>query len=95
MTTIYCKTTAKGIHSFYMLYRGTEYFLFSQHYRKGVGEFYRKGVSLRKATQYSKAHLDMAILKTMEKIPMYVKYVEKEYDIMVLERTKKKKCCVA
>ena len=39
---------------------------------------------------YSKAHNDSAVIRTMKKIPMYVKYVEKEYAIEVLEQTKKR-----
>ncbi|MCR5665185.1 MAG: hypothetical protein K6G01_00010 [Eubacterium sp.] len=90
MTTIYCKTTAKGTHSFYLVFAGEEYYLFSQDYRKGVFEYYRNGVELNKAMQRSKAHYDTAILKTMDKLPIYIKYIEREYDIVVLEQTKRK-----
>ena len=89
-TTIYCKPTSKGIHSFYLLIGCEEFFLFSQAYRKGVEEFYGRGVHIDESINCSKAHNDSAVIRTMKKIPMYVKYVEKEYAIEVLEQTKKR-----
>ena len=90
-TTIYCKPTNKGVHTFYLIVGNEEFFLFSQAYRKGVEEYYGKGVSIDKSMKYSRAHNDVAITRTMDKIPMYVKYIEKEYNIEVFERTKRKK----
>ena len=90
MKTIYCKPTAKGIHSFYLMVGTEEFFLFSQAYRKGVEEYYGRGVRIEESVKYSKAHNDSAIIRTMDKIPMYVRYVEKEYDIEVFEKTKRK-----
>lgn len=67
-----------------------EFFLFSQAYRKGVEEYYGRGVRIDESMKYSRAYHDSAITRTMDKIPMYVKYIEKEYAIEVLERTKKR-----
>ncbi len=89
-TMIYCETPEKAVHAFYMLNEGEIYYLFSQDYRKGVQDFYHKGVRLDESLDYSKAHKDTAIERTMSKIPMYIKYIEKEYGIEVLERTKKR-----
>lgn len=89
-TTIYCKPTAQGIHSFYLITDGGEYFLFSQNYRKGVQNYFSKGVRLDQARNYSKSNSDTAIMKTMSKLPMYIKYIEKEYGICILKQTKKK-----
>ena len=88
--TVFCTSTAKGTHSFYLTYEGEDYFLFHQNYRKGVHEFYSDGVSLNTALKFALAHQDNAILRTMEKLPRYIKYVEKEYGIAVLEQTLKK-----
>ena len=88
-TTVYCKPTDKGIHSFYLVIGAEEFFLFSQAYRKGVEEYYGGGVLFSEAINYSKAHKDSAITRTMSKIPMYVRYIEKEYDIEVLNKTRK------
>ena len=89
-TTIFCKPTDKGIHSFYLRINSEEYYLFSQHFRRGVQEYYGRGVPLVQACNYSKSRNNTSIIKTMDKLPMYIKYIEKEYDIVVLEQTKKK-----
>ena len=87
---IYCKANQKGIHTFYLLTERGEYFLFNQNYRKGVHKYFEKGVTLKEAMNYSKCHNDSAMLKTMSKLPMYIKYIEKEYDIEILEKTKQR-----
>lgn len=88
-TVVYCKPTEKGIHSFYIVAGTEEFFLFNQAYRRGVEEYFGKGVLINNALDHSKAHKDSAISRTMSKIPMYVRYVEKEYDVAILEKTKK------
>lgn len=88
--TIYCKPSAKGIHSFYLVTADAEYYLFSQDYRKGVHEYFCKGVRIDEATDFSKSRRDNAIRRTMTKIPVYIKYIEKEYGVEVLEQTKRK-----
>lgn len=87
---IYCKPTSQGTHSFYLVVDGIEYFLFCQSYRKGVHHYFSKGVSIARSLDYSRGSGDTAVLKTMEKMKMYIKYVEKENGIKVLEKTKKK-----
>lgn len=89
-TTIYCKPTAQGIHSFYLLSKDGDFFLFNQKYRKGVQRFFAKGVQLEKARDFSKCNKDSAIIRTMNKFPMYIRYIEKEYGIVILEQTKKR-----
>ena len=89
-TTIYCKTTNNGVHSFYLLVGNEKFFLSSLVYRKGVENYYGKGVRSDESMKYSRAHNDFAITKTTDKIPMYVKYVEKEYNIEIFERTKRR-----
>ena len=90
-TKIYCKTLSKGMHSFYLNHDGMDYFLFCQNYRKGVNDYYKNGVRFEEARDYSKAHHDTAIIRTMDKIPMYIKYIEEENNIQVMDKTKKKK----
>ena len=87
---IHCEPTAHGVHTFSLVANGKEYYLFRQNYRKGVHAYYSKGVPLTQAFNYSKSHNDSALLRTMSKLPMYIKYAEKEYGIEVLGRTKKK-----
>lgn len=87
---IYCETAEHGVHSFYLLNEGQKHFLFSQDYRKGVQEYFGKGVTLKQSMNYSKTHNDSALVRTMTKIPVYLRYVEKEYQIEVLEQTKRR-----
>jgi hypothetical protein len=88
-TIIYCKPTEKGMHSFYLINGDEEYYLFSQAYRRSVANYYGRGVLFDNAIKYSKAHNDSAITRTMTKLPMYIRYIEKEYGIYVLDKTKK------
>ena len=89
-TFITCRPTEKGIHTFYLFFEKERYFLFSQPYRKGVARYYRDGVCVDEALNCSKAHGDAAIMRTMRKLPIYIRYIEKEYDIEVLKKTKKR-----
>lgn len=89
-TMIYCESTDRGKHSFYLTVGSREYYLFCQNYRRGVQQYFSKGVSIDQSMNYSRAHGDDALIRTMTKIPMYVNYIEKEYGIEVFEQTKKK-----
>ena len=64
--------------------------MFSQDYRKSVKNYYAGGVSLREALNNPRGGKDHALRKTMEKLPGYIKYIEKEYGIAVLEQTLRK-----
>jgi hypothetical protein len=77
------------MHSFYLRTGREEFYLFSQNFRKGVHEFYAGGVELGRAMDRSRGRYDCAILRTMDKLPKYISYVEKEYDTAILEKTKK------
>ena len=87
---IYCETEKHGVHSFYLVTEGREYFLFNQNYRKGVQEYYNKGVPISLAINRSKSHNNSALVRTMTKLPMYIRYIEKEYGIEIFEQTKKR-----
>ena len=89
-TYIYCKVTEKGVHSFFLETQEGEFFLFNQSYRKGVQAYFGKGVSLTESRNFAKSNHDSAIIKTMNKLPAYIRYVEKEYGVLVLDQTKKR-----
>ena len=88
--TVYCKATDKGVHTFYLAQGGEEYFLFHQSFRRGVKEYFGRGVSIDEAFNFGRSHHNTALIHTMEKLPAYIKYVEKEYGIEVLKQTAKK-----
>ena len=87
---IYSKTVQKGIQSFYLVSQGKEYFLFSQRYYKGVKRYFHNQVHLSEALDFSNSHMDTALIRTKRKLPMYIEYIEKEYEIIVLNKTVKK-----
>ena len=88
---IYCESTDRGNHSFYLTVGSSEYYLFSEDYRRGVQQYFSKGVSIDQSMNYTRTHRDNALIRTMTKITVYVNYIEKEYGIEVLEQTKKEK----
>ncbi len=49
-----------------------------------------KGVELNKALDHSRGNHDTALIKTMNKLPRYIIYIEKEYGIQVFNKTKRR-----
>ena len=88
-TKIYCTVPTKGVHSFYLEQDGRRYFLFNQNYRKSVQTYYQNGVALDTALDFNKIHRDGALTNTMDKLPAYIRYIEKEYQIAVFDKTRK------
>ena len=86
-----CENPEYGTLSFYLVADSRRYFLFSQAYRKNVAHFFRNGMRLADIQNFSKSKNDTAVAKIMSKLPSYIKYIEKEYDISVLRETQKKK----
>ena len=87
---IYSRTTDKGKQTFYLVNQDREYYLFTQKFRRGVKEYFHNRVLLKDALDISKSHRDTALIRTKTKFPMYIRYIEKEYGITVLESTLKK-----
>ena len=77
--TIYCATTSKGVQSFYITANRETHFLFSQNFRRGVKEYFERGVRIDEAMNFKRANGNSAVIHTMEKRPSYIRYVEKEY----------------
>lgn len=84
---IYCRTVAKEKQAFFITVSGKEYFLFEQSYRKSVKEFFSCGVDIDKINNYTGAH-SAAVRKTLDKLPAFVKYVEKEHELEIYEKSK-------
>ena len=88
---IYSKTTDKDLQSFYLVNNGKEYYMFTQKYRRGVKDYFHNKVLLNDALDISKSNRDKALIRTKTKLPMYIKYLEKEYGLVILDNTFKKK----
>ena len=89
-TNVICKIDAQGKHSFYLNVAGERYYLFQQNFYRGVNEYYKNGVSLDLAMSFAHSHKDNAIIRTMQKLPVYIRYIEKEYSITVFNKTAKR-----
>lgn len=87
---IYCTTTAKGEQSFYLMTQGTKYFLFAQAFRRSNKDVFEQGISLFEFRKLKK-HCSYSVRHTAEKLPAYIRYIEQEYDILIMETTKRKK----
>lgn len=90
ITTIYCKTN-DTVQDFYMIHNNEEIYLFTQKRKASVERFYASGVNLDKALCHGIGNSNYAIHKTMDKLRLYIRYIEKEYDIILLNKTKKTK----
>lgn len=88
---IHCKNPKHGQLVFYLRAEGEDYFLFTQRYRTCVNSFFARGVSLNEAMNRTKAHGNPLVNRTLDKIYMHVKYIEKEYEIEVYEKSRKQK----
>ena len=92
---IYCEIEktdhyGKDNHMFYVSVGSQSYFLFEQEYRKGVQDYFGNGVELDRALKHGWHKLDRAVMRTIDKLPSYIRYIEKEYDIAILEKTKRR-----
>lgn len=85
---IFCKCNNKGFLDFYLRTNEQDLFMFSQKYKYGSREFFEKGVSLEKALDTTNSHRNYAILLVMKKLPAYLRFLEKEHNIQLLEKTK-------
>lgn len=86
---IISKVDVSGYHTLYLVAENKEYYLFRQAYRRGVAEYYRNGAAIDDAINYSKAKFDTSVMHTMGKLLSHIRYVEKEFDIIVLDRTRR------
>ncbi len=89
MTRIYCNRK-DDMHVFYIKLDQQDYYLFSQKYRAGVDRFYKNGVPLDKGIRHGIGKTDYALHQTIDKIKRHIRYIEKEYAVEILNRTKLK-----
>lgn len=85
---IFCKTMAKGRQSYYVAVNGKIIFLFTQNYRVSNKLFFQNGVCINEINSYTNVH-STSVKKTLDKLPCYLRYVEKEYGVAIYEKTKK------
>ena len=84
---VFCETVAKGQQAFYVMVNGKRYFLFQQNYRVSNKDFFGKGIGINQLNDYSKVH-SQAVRNTLDKLPAYIHYIEKEFGVAVYEKSK-------
>ena len=87
---VICRTVEKGQQAFFVKVYGKEYFLFQQEFRISVKEFFKNSVDVNGINNYSSAH-STAVRRTLDKLPTYLHYIEKEYGVEIYEKTKEAK----
>lgn len=85
---IFCKTLAKGVQAYYVTVDKKTYFLFQQAYHESNKAFFRKGVSINRVNNYSGVH-SASVRRTMDKLPTYIRFIEKEYGVAIYDKTRK------
>ena len=70
---IIIKKENNKIH-FYLLSNNRELYLFTQYYTKGVYKFFLFGRAENEIMSYKKWNKNLRLDKTIEKIPMYIRY---------------------
>lgn len=63
---------------FYLLTENKRYYLFTQSFSKGVYQFFQGGRSESELHKYKNWRKNPRLDKTIEKIPLYTRYVLKE-----------------
>ena len=84
-TTIQCKPNRLGGHAFYIKHEGIDYLLFNQKYHNRVNQTFSRGLDLNDSLDPKTAKGDVQVLKTISKMKMYIKYIEKEFQVKILD----------
>lgn len=86
---IICTQPVHGTLYFFVLVYGERHYLFGQAFYPSLWSRYRFGVLLDDALDWSKCHGLPAEVKVREKIFKSIPYIEKEYGIALLRRSRK------
>lgn len=88
---VICRNSpVKGIINFYVENDTESYFLFQQRFRHSAYDYYKNGIPIKKAFDHKKIGRDKAIQNVIRRLPDNISYIEKEYHICILEKTKQK-----
>lgn len=72
-----CKRDSRRM-DFYYVYGRNRYYLFSQRYSKGVRDYFRGGRSELEVRAYKNWNTNPRLDKTIEKLRVHVKYIQRE-----------------
>ena len=86
---VFCKdTNIKGMIAYYVSSNQGEYFLFTQKFRHSSYQYFHAGIPLEKAIKHP-SYNDAAISNTIRRILPSIHYIEKTYDVQLLNKSKK------
>lgn len=87
---IYCRTTEKGVQSYYLCDGKENYYLFDSEFRKSNKEFFSQGRFIQEVFD-ARRHESTSVQRTSIRLISAVRYIESEYGLCVLQQTAKKK----
>lgn len=86
---VYCRTTAKGVQSYYLTDGKENYYLFDSAYRKSNKEFFSQGRFIQEVLD-AKRHASTSVQRTSIRLVGAIRYIESEYGICILQQTAKR-----
>ena len=88
MASIFCEQSKSGRLNFFVSASGEEHYLFSCPYSERAESHFRGGVFLDNAIDCTRAGGDSSILRVMNRLPSHIRYIEREYGLEILRKTK-------
>ena len=88
MASIYCEPSKSGRLNFFVSTSGEKHYLFSCAYSERTEEHFKGGVFLDNAIDRTRAGGNSGILHVMDKLPSHIRYIEREYGLKILRKTK-------
>lgn len=85
---VFCTQPVRGTLYFFVAQEGERYYLFGQPFRPSLWDRYRFGVRLDDALNWAKGRLP-ADRKVCEKLFKSIPYIEKEYGLALLRKSRK------
>lgn len=86
---VVCKdTNIKGIIAYYVVSSEGMYLMFTQKFHHSSYQYFHGGLPLEKALRYP-SYNDAAIRNTIRRILPSIHYIEKTYDVQLLNKSKK------
>ena len=90
MNTVYCTKNSNGTLDFYACSTAGKCYLFTQKFYTSVYNMYRNPLTIKQATNFRKADENTILRKVIEKLPVYLRYAEKNCNYIPDTRKSKK-----
>lgn len=87
--TVYCKTTARGVQTYYLNDGKRDYYLLKSGYHRSNRDFFSQGRSIQEVVA-SRKNKSTSVRKARDRLLGAIKYIESEYGLCLLQKTAKK-----